>query len=50
MDEEWNLIRDIMDWRLLVSARDQHNQDATQMQPSQIQIWKEMIDTADSDG
>jgi len=43
MDEDWETIKDIMDYRLLVSARDQHNQDASQMQPAQVEIWTEMV-------
>ena len=41
-DEDWAVIRDIMDYRLLVSAREQHNQDASKMDQSQIKIWAEM--------
>jgi len=43
MDEDWETIKDIMDYRLLISARDQHNQDASQMQPAQVEIWTEMV-------
>jgi len=50
MDEDWATIRNIMDYRLLTSARDQHNQDASQMQPAQVEIWKEMAEAVDNDG
>ena len=45
MDEDWRLVRDILDYRLLMSAKDQHNQDASKMHPSQIALWKEMVET-----
>jgi hypothetical protein len=50
MDENWATLKEIMDYRLLVSARDQHNQDASRMQPAQIEIWKEMVEAIESDG
>jgi hypothetical protein len=50
MDEDWTTLKEIMDYRLLVSARDQHNQDASQMQPAQIELWKEMVEAVESDG
>ena len=50
MDENWATLKEIMDYRLLVSARDQHNQDASRMQPAQIAIWKEMVEAVESDG
>jgi len=50
MDEDWQLVRDILDYRLLMSAKDQHNRDASQMHPSQIEMWKEMVEAVESDG
>jgi len=50
MDEDWRLVRDILDYRLLMSAKVQHNQDASQMQPAQIELWKEMVEAVESDG
>ena len=50
MDEDWGLVRDILDYRLLMSAKNQHNQDASQMHPSQVAIWTEMIKAVESDG
>jgi len=50
IDENWQTIRNIMDYRLLTSARDQHNQDASQMQPAQVEIWKEMVEAVEDDG
>jgi len=50
MDEDWQLIRDILDYRLLASARDQHNQDATSMHPAQVEAWKEMVEAVENDG
>jgi hypothetical protein len=50
MDEDWGLVRDILDYRLLISAKNQHNQDASQMDPVQIGIWKEMVEAVESDG
>jgi len=50
MDEDWATLREIMDYRLLISARDQHNQDATQMQPAQVAIWQEMVEAVENDG
>jgi len=50
MNEDWALIRDILDYRLLISAKDQHNQDASQMQPAQVALWREMVEAAESDG
>jgi len=39
-----------MEFRLLKSAQDQHNQDASKLDPSQVKIWKEMIEAVESDG
>ena len=39
-----------MDYRLLISARDQHNQDASKMQPAQIELWREMVEAVEDDG
>ena len=50
MDENWETLKEIMDYRLLVSARDQHNQAATQMQPAQVKLWQEMVEAVESDG
>ena len=50
MDEDWEIIKDIMDYRLLISARDQHNQDASQMAPAQVEAWTEMVEAVESDG
>ena len=50
MDEDWKLIRDILDYRLLMSAKDQHNNDASKMHPSQVALWTEMVEAVESDG
>jgi hypothetical protein len=50
MNEDWGLVRDILDYRLLMSAKDQHNQDASQMQPAQIVLWKEMVEAVEGNG
>jgi len=50
MNEDWALIRDILDYRLLISAKDQHNQDASKMHPSQITLWTEMVEAVEDDG
>jgi len=50
LEEDWATIKNIMDYRLLVSAREQHNQDATQMHPDQVSAWKEMVEAVESDG
>ena len=39
-----------MEYRLLVSARDQHNNDASKMQPSLIEAWKEMVEAVEDNG
>ncbi len=50
LEEDWRTIKDIMDYRVLVSAREQHNQDASQMHPDQVSAWKEMVEAVESDG
>ena len=50
MEQNWSLIRDILDYRLLASAKDQHNRDASQMSPAQIMLWQEMVEAVESDG
>ena len=50
MEEDWHLIQAIMDYRLLTSARDQHNQDASKMHPSQIALWREMVEAVEDNG
>ena len=50
MNEDWGVIREILDYRMLAGARDQHNQDASQMQPAQVEIWTEMVEAVEDDG
>jgi len=50
LEEDWEIIRDVLDFRLLTSARDQHNQDASKMDPVQIEIWREMVEAVEDDG
>jgi hypothetical protein len=50
MTEDWAMIRNIMEYRLLVSARDQHNNDASKMSPGQIEAWREMVEAVETDG
>ena len=50
MDENWAVIREILEYRMLTSAKDQHNQDASQMHPDQVSAWKEMVEAVESDG
>ena len=39
-----------MDYRLLVSARDQHQQDSTKMSEAQVGAWTEMVQAVEEDG
>ena len=39
-----------MEFRLLRSAKDQHNEDASRLDPAQVEIWKEMVEAVESDG
>lgn len=50
LKEDWATIRDIMEYRMLNSAKAQHNQDASQMTPEQIEAWREMVEAVESDG
>ena len=50
MKEDWAMIRNIMEYRLLTSARDQHNSDASKMSPGQIEAWREMVEAVENDG
>jgi len=50
MLEDWGVIREIMEYRLLISAKNQHNQDASQMSPEQIELWREMAEAVETDG
>lgn len=50
MDEDWAQLKGILDYRLLISARDQHNQDASKLQPAQVELWTEMVEAVESDG
>jgi hypothetical protein len=47
--EEWSVVRDILEYRLINSAKDQHNRDASQMTPDQINIWREMAEAVEDD-
>ena len=38
-----------MDYRLLVSAKIQHEQDATKMQPEQVALWTEMVEAVEEE-
>ena len=50
MEEDWAMIKNIMEYRMLVSARDQHNNDASKMTPGQVEIWREMVEAVEDDG
>ena len=50
MEQDWMMIRNIMEYRLLMSAKDQHNNDASRMSPGQIEIWREMVEAVENDG
>ena len=50
MEEDWQVIRDIMDYRMLVSAKNQHNDDASKMSEGQMKIWAEMAEAVEDDG
>ena len=50
MEEDWAMIKNIMEYRMLVSARDQHNNDASKMTPAQVEIWREMVEAVENDG
>jgi hypothetical protein len=50
MDEDWQTLKSIMDYRILISAREQHNHDASKMSPGQIEAWKEMVEAVEDDG
>jgi len=50
MEEDWAMIKNIMEYRMLVSARDQHNNDASKMTPGQVEIWREMVEAVENDG
>jgi hypothetical protein len=49
MEENWSVIREILDYRMLMSAKTQHNQDASQMTPDQIEIWKQMVEAIEDE-
>tara|TARA_Y100000310_G_C20407687_1_gene680431 strand:+ start:633 stop:827 length:195 start_codon:yes stop_codon:yes gene_type:complete len=38
----FNKVQAIMEYRNLLAARDQHNQDASKMTPSMMRLWREM--------
>ena len=50
MEEDWAMIKNIMEYRMLVSARDHHNNDASKMTPGQVEIWREMVEAVENDG
>jgi len=50
MEEDWAMIKNIMEYRMLVSARDQHNNDASKMTTGQVEIWREMVEAVENDG
>tara|TARA_R110000824_G_scaffold20903_15_gene78409 strand:+ start:1439 stop:1558 length:120 start_codon:yes stop_codon:yes gene_type:complete len=39
-----------MDYRLLASAKSQHETDPTKMQPEQVALWTEMVEAVEDDG
>jgi hypothetical protein len=49
MEENWFVVRDIMEYRMLITAKNQHNQDASQMTPDQIEVWREMAEAVEDD-
>ena len=50
MGEDWELIKNILDYRILSSAKEQHNQDASKMSAVQIERWKEMVEAVEENG
>ena len=37
-------VHGILEYRLLESAQQQHNQDVTKMSEAQVDLWKEMLE------
>jgi hypothetical protein len=44
--QDWDDVKSILDYRLAVAAKDQHNRKVEEMTPEMVRIWKEMIEAA----
>lgn len=48
-NEDWQTVKEILEYRQLIGAREQHNQDASKMSPGQIKIWLEMVEAVEAE-
>jgi hypothetical protein len=43
---DWAEVRDVLEYRTLYGAKDQHNRDISKMTPGQATLWIEMLKAA----
>lgn len=46
LEQDWRVVKNILDYRAMVAAKEQHNVDVTKMTPGQVALWLEMIEAA----
>ena len=44
IEQDWRLVRDILEFRAMREAKDTHNNDASRMTEGQAALWVEMIE------
>lgn len=42
LQQDWQMVKAILEYRVAESAKAQHNQDATKMSEAQVQVWATM--------
>ena len=50
LGQDWHLVRDVLDYRLLQAAKEQHNRNAAEMSEGQIALWREMVEATETNG
>ena len=48
--EDWTLVRRIMEYRAMEAAKAQHNADASKMTPGMVEIWTEVLEVCKDEG
>ena len=43
------MMQGILEYRLALDAREQHNQDVAKMTPSQVRFWRELIQAGEDE-
>ncbi len=48
LEQDWEMVKRIMDYRTLERAKELHNTDVTRMTPGMVELWKEAVEAAEN--